>query len=94
MRAGRSKFIFQLWFSLAKTPDPVFYLVPLGQSFWAVNIHETTDTLLPLSHHVSPPKLYLLSTEYTNMGHSPVTAHAAACKSLSCGLSPYARLFT
>jgi hypothetical protein len=56
MRAGRSKFIFQLWFSLAKTPDPVFYLVPLGQSFWAVNIHETTDTLLPLSHHVSPPQ--------------------------------------
>jgi hypothetical protein len=33
-----------------------FTLSPLGQSFWAVNIHETTDTLLPLSHHVSPPQ--------------------------------------
>ena len=71
-----------------------FTLSPLGQSFRAVNNQHTmilSSLCLTTSHH---PKLYLLSTEYTNSDHSPVTAHAAACKSLSCGLSPYARLST
>jgi hypothetical protein len=45
-----------LWFSLAKTPSPAFYLVPLGLSFWAVNKSNTpihSSLGLTTSHHPS-----------------------------------------